>query len=57
MVKIKEMPMTTFREDLEQRLKNPQFREEYEQLESDFIIMQALIDATQETWADPTTVG
>jgi ribosome-binding protein aMBF1 (putative translation factor) len=63
MVKIKEMPMTTFREDLEQRLKNPQFREEYEQLESDFIIMQALIDArkklglTQQQLAQRTKIN
>jgi ribosome-binding protein aMBF1 (putative translation factor) len=61
--KIKEMPMTTFREDLEQRLKNPQFREEYEQLESDFIIMQALIDArkklglTQQQLAQRTKIN
>jgi ribosome-binding protein aMBF1 (putative translation factor) len=63
MVKIKEMPMTTFREDLEQRLKNPQFREEYEQLESDFVIMQALIDArkklglTQQQLAQRTKIN
>jgi ribosome-binding protein aMBF1 (putative translation factor) len=63
MVKIKEMPMTTFREDLEQRLKNPQFREEYEQLESDFIIMQALSDArkklglTQQQLAQRTKIN
>lgn len=55
--------MTTFREDLEQRLKNPQFREEYEQLESDFIIMQALIDArkklglTQQQLAQRTKIN
>ena len=36
--------MTNFRKDLNQRLKNPKFKEEYEQLESDFVIMQALID-------------
>jgi DNA-binding XRE family transcriptional regulator len=63
MAKIKEMPMTTFREDLEQRLKNPQFREEYEQLESDFIIMQALIDVrkklglTQQQLAERTKIN
>jgi ribosome-binding protein aMBF1 (putative translation factor) len=61
--KIKEMPMTTFREDLEQRLKNPRFREEYEQLESDFVIMQALIDArkklglTQQQLAQRTKIN
>ena len=37
--------MTNFREDLDHRLKNSQFKDEYEHLESDFIIMQALIDA------------
>ena len=37
--------MTSFRKDLEKRLENPQFKEEYEKLESDFVIMQALIDA------------
>ncbi|MDP2814994.1 MAG: helix-turn-helix transcriptional regulator [Erysipelotrichaceae bacterium] len=37
--------MTNFKKDLNQRLKNSQFRDEYEQLEPDFIIMQALIDA------------
>ena len=57
------MPMTTFREDLEQRLKNPQFREEYEQLEYDFVIMQALIDArkklglTQQQLAERTKIN
>jgi transcriptional regulator with XRE-family HTH domain len=55
--------MTTFRKDLEQRLKNPQFREEYEQLESDFVIMQALIDArkklglTQQQLAQRTKIN
>jgi transcriptional regulator with XRE-family HTH domain len=37
--------MTKFRKDLNQHLKNPRLKQEYEQLEPDFIIMQALIDA------------
>ncbi|MBV1708330.1 MAG: helix-turn-helix domain-containing protein [Erysipelothrix sp.] len=55
--------MTTFRNDLEQRLKNPQFREEYEQLESDFVIMRALIDTrkklglTQQQLAQRTKIN
>jgi ribosome-binding protein aMBF1 (putative translation factor) len=55
--------MTTFRKDLEQRLKDPQFKEEYEQLESDFVILQALIDArkklglTQQQLAERTKIN
>ncbi|PKM87297.1 MAG: transcriptional regulator [Firmicutes bacterium HGW-Firmicutes-10] len=37
--------MTNFRKDLDKRLKDAKFKNEYEQLEPDFIIMQALIDA------------
>ena len=37
--------MTNFRKDLDQRLKNPAFKAEYEELEAEFSILQALIDA------------
>lgn len=37
--------MTNFRKDLKQRLKNPAFKAEYEELETEFAILQALIDA------------
>lgn len=37
--------MTNFKKDLEQRLKNPAFKAEYDELEAEFAILQALIDA------------
>jgi transcriptional regulator with XRE-family HTH domain len=37
--------MTKFRKDLDRRLKNPAFKVEYEELEAEFAILQALIDA------------
>ena len=37
--------MTSFRKDLEQRLKKPAFKAEHEELEAEFAILQALIDA------------
>lgn len=36
---------TNYEKDLENRLKNEDFRKEYEALESEYIIIQAIIDA------------
>ena len=36
---------TNYEKDLESRLKNEDFRKEYEALESEYIIIQAIIDA------------
>ena len=37
--------MTEFKEYLEEQLKDPEFRAEYEALEPEFAIIQAMIDA------------
>jgi ribosome-binding protein aMBF1 (putative translation factor) len=55
--------MTNFRKDLEQKLKNPAFKAEYEELEAEFAILQALIDArkklglTQQQLAQRTKIN
>jgi len=36
---------TNFREDLEKRLEDPEFKKEYDALESDYKVIQAVIDA------------
>lgn len=37
--------MTNFNDYLEQQMENPEFKEEYEALEPEFAIIQAIIDA------------
>ena len=41
--------MTDFNELLEEQLKDPEFRAEYEALEPEFAIVQAMIDARKRT--------
>ncbi|MBR1598930.1 MAG: hypothetical protein IJ661_08475 [Lachnospiraceae bacterium] len=41
--------MTTLNEFVEGQLKDPQFKEEYDALEPEFAVMQALIDACKES--------
>ena len=41
--------MTTLDEFLEEQLKDPQFKEEYDALEPEFVVMQALIDARKDS--------
>lgn len=41
--------MTDFNSFLEEQLKDPEFRAEYEALEPEFAIVQAMIDARRET--------
>ena len=41
--------MTTFKDFLKEQLEDPEFREEYEALEPEFVIVQALIDARKES--------
>lgn len=41
--------MTDFDEFLEEQLKDPEFRAEYEALEPEFAIVQAMIDARKRT--------
>ncbi len=41
--------MTTLDEFLEEQLQNPDFREEYEALEPEFVVMQALINARKDS--------
>lgn len=41
--------MTDFDEFLEEQLKDPEFRAEYEALEPEFAIVQAMIDARKKT--------
>ncbi len=43
------MIVTDFNEFLEDQLKDPEFRAEYEALEPEFAIVQAMIDARRET--------
>ncbi|MBQ9438059.1 MAG: helix-turn-helix transcriptional regulator [Lachnospiraceae bacterium] len=40
--------MTTLDEFLEEQLQNPEFKEEYDALEPEFVVMQALIDARKD---------
>lgn len=40
---------TKFDEFLEEQLKDPEFRSEYEALEPEFAIVQAMIDARRQT--------
>ncbi len=41
--------MKTFDSYLQEKLKNPEFKAEYDALEPDFSIMQAMIDARKES--------
>ena len=41
--------MTTFDELLAEQMKNPEFKKEYEALEPEFAIIQAMIDARKNT--------
>lgn len=41
--------MTTFDELLAEQMKNPEFKKEYEALESEVAIIQAMIDARKNT--------
>ncbi|MCD8224869.1 MAG: helix-turn-helix domain-containing protein [Clostridiales bacterium] len=41
--------MTNFDDYLNEQLKNPEFREEYDALEPEFSIIQSMIDARRET--------
>jgi transcriptional regulator with XRE-family HTH domain len=41
--------MKTFDNYLQEKLKNPEFKAEYDALEPDFSIMQAIIDARKES--------
>lgn len=41
--------MTTFNEFLAEQMKNPEFKKEYEALEPEFAIIQAMIDARKNT--------
>ncbi|MBQ9198962.1 MAG: helix-turn-helix transcriptional regulator [Lachnospiraceae bacterium] len=41
--------MTTLNEFVEEQLKDPKFKEEYDALEPEFAVMQALIDARKES--------
>ncbi len=41
--------MTTFNELLAEQMKNPEFKKEYEALEPEFAIIQAMIDARKNT--------
>ncbi len=41
--------MTTFDEFLAKQLKNPEFKKEYDALEPEFTVIQALIDARKES--------
>ncbi|MCD7887478.1 MAG: helix-turn-helix domain-containing protein [Clostridiales bacterium] len=41
--------MTNFDDFLKEELKDPEFRAEYEALEPEFSVMQAMIDARRET--------
>jgi transcriptional regulator with XRE-family HTH domain len=38
----------TFKDDLAKRMQNPEFKKEYEALESEYIIIQAIIDARKQ---------
>lgn len=55
--------MTDFNDFLEEQLKDPEFRAEYEALEPEFAIVQAMIDArrrtgmTQKQLADKTGIA
>ena len=41
--------MTTLDEFLEEQLRDPEFKEEYDALEPEFVVMQALIDARKDS--------
>ena len=41
--------MTNFNDFLDERLKNPEIKNEYDALEPEFAIIQAMIDARKET--------
>ena len=41
--------MTTLDEFLEEQLQDPKFKEEYDALEPEFVVMQALIDARKDS--------
>ena len=45
--------MTDFDEFLEEQLKDPEFRAEYDALEPEFAIVQAMIDARKQTGMTP----
>ncbi len=55
--------MSEFREYLKEQLKNPEFKAEYDALEDEFIIIQAMIDArkrsglTQKQLAERTGIA
>ena len=42
--------MTNFNDYLNEQMKNEEFKEEYDKLEPEFTIVQAIIDARKSTW-------